>query len=94
MAFNPARLLPTPKRMEVVEGVLCVPASVSALFAPFQEFARTLRVSLDKIFCTTVAEGEGVVLKQDASIQPGAYVIDTTGEQMILAAADDEGDFR
>ncbi|MBO5354851.1 MAG: family 20 glycosylhydrolase [Clostridia bacterium] len=91
MAFNPARLLPTPKRMEVVEGVLRVPASASALHAPFEEFSNTLRVSLNKIFCTEIAEGEGVVLKHDASIKPGAYAIDTTGEQMVLSAADDEG---
>ena len=84
-------LLPTPKKIERASGDLTVPASVMAEDAAFAPYADTLKSALEKLFDLPPTEGTGILLKRDSSLKAGSYTLDTTGDSVLLSAADSEG---
>ena len=91
MPKNPNLILPTPKSMQTVEGELVVPASILLTNPSWESLAETFRLSMEKLFGCEIGKGNGILIRQDDSLAPASYVIDTLGEQIVLSAADEEG---
>lgn len=91
MANKPEMLLPTPKKIKILGGELNVPASVSYDNISWKTFVDTFRVSMKKIYDCDITEGGGMIINQDMSLAPASYVVDTTGDKIVLSASDDEG---
>ena len=85
-------MIPTPKKIEIFEEALTVPASVMSEHPDFELFADTLRASLAKLFDTeTPTVGGGIVLRYDQTLAPNAYRLDSTADVIVLSASAEEG---
>lgn len=84
-------IFPTPKRLDIKEGDVCLPATIAIDHAPWAEYVTTLRDSLERISEQKIGEGEGgVLLHYDPTCPKGHYVFDST-EGIRLTASDDDG---
>jgi len=82
-------IIPTPQRIEPIEGTVSVPYTVYSADFPAQ--CEVLAVSFEKIFRKPLAIAEGgILLKKDASLPPEGYRIDSR-EGITLFAADEAG---
>ena len=87
-------LIPTPKKCTVVSEELhpVCPMTVTSEMA-WRGAARAFCDSVSKIYEVNMATANGcaVLLDLDASLPEGAYVLDSTGEDVVIRAATVEG---
>ncbi len=86
-------IVPTPKKIEIFEGVTCLSPALSSRHAPWAHHLNLLADCLCRIFGCPFQKAEGgITLAYDASLAPKSYRLDSR-EGLLLSASDEEGLF-
>lgn len=84
-------ILPTPKKLEIFEGVTCVKAEISTNYAPFAPHLSVFADAAEKIHDTTVAiAAGGIHVIYNAALAADAYIFDSR-EGITLQASSAQG---
>ncbi|MBR7111721.1 MAG: family 20 glycosylhydrolase [Clostridia bacterium] len=87
-------LLPTPKKCTLEnEQYHPIAPTIYTEVPAWNDAVAAFCESVGKIYEIemTVKESAGVLLKKDNTLAPNAYVLDSTGEEIVIRAATDEG---
>lgn len=84
-------ILPTPKRVDILEGQISLPFAACCQHTPWHSYLETLQESFEKThgIHLDLAEG-GIHLIYDPSIPPHHYHYEVK-DSILLSASDDEG---
>ena len=84
-----SNIIPTPKRVEIFEGMTDVPLSVCG-DDHWSAYTQTLVEAFEKMFARSPKIGEGIRLSFDATLPANAYRMDSR-DGIVLYASNEEG---
>ena len=86
-----SNIIPSPKKVQLAEGVVELPLSVTYKYSEWADSAAALSASFEKIFERPLEIGNsGIMLEYDASLPQKAYRIDSR-DGIVLSASSKEG---
>ena len=85
-----ANILPTPKKVTMMNGTVALPFFVSTEHAEWSVYTKTLSDAFQKLFAQPLSEGNGIKLCYDPTIPKKHYKLDSVNG-IVLSASDSEG---
>lgn len=85
------KIIPTPKKSEILEETVSVPLCISTEVPEWQSYVDTFCYGISQMFDVTPEKKEGgITLVKDTSLAPKSYVFDSKNG-ITLKSSDDEG---